>query len=281
MLERLRAVTRLDRGRSVPTTDWFGNRREFLRAAADLGADGAVLLLDLDNFKPVNDAYGHAVGDRVLVSFAQALEYCVRGDVVCRIGGDEFAVVLRSGAPASTDTVLRRMTFFYGRPPDGLHLLPRRQPRAGEPVSATVARADDALYAAKAARHTGKPPPTDARGSVYGVASRSHGDHPSAGRPLGRLTRALSRPGGRVLDPRFERYRIDSAAVERIATGYRWAEGPVWFGDHGCLLWSDIPNNRMMRWDERTGAVSVFRSPSNFANGHIRDAAAGSSRAST
>jgi gluconolactonase len=78
-------------------------------------------------------------------------------------------------------------------------------------------------------------------------------------------------PAVRVLDPRFERYRIDSAAVERIATGYRWAEGPVWFGDHGCLLWSDIPNNRIMRWDELTGAVSEFRRPSNFANGNIRD----------
>jgi gluconolactonase len=78
-------------------------------------------------------------------------------------------------------------------------------------------------------------------------------------------------PAVRVLDPRFERYRIGSAAVERIATGFRWAEGPVWFGDHQALLWSDIPNNRMMRWDEQTGAVSVFRSPSNFANGHIRD----------
>jgi gluconolactonase len=78
-------------------------------------------------------------------------------------------------------------------------------------------------------------------------------------------------PAVMVLDPRFGRYRIDSAAVERIATGYRWAEGPVWFGDQGCLLWSDIPNNRMMRWDEQSGLVSVFRSPSNFANGHIRD----------
>jgi gluconolactonase len=78
-------------------------------------------------------------------------------------------------------------------------------------------------------------------------------------------------PAVRVLDPRFARYHIDSATVERIATGYRWAEGPVWFGDHKALLWSDIPNNRMMRWDEQTGEVSVFRSPSNFANGNIRD----------
>jgi gluconolactonase len=51
----------------------------------------------------------------------------------------------------------------------------------------------------------------------------------------------------------------------------RWAEGPVWFGDLRCLLWSDIPNQRIMRWDEETGAVSVFRKPSNFANGHTRD----------
>jgi gluconolactonase len=80
-------------------------------------------------------------------------------------------------------------------------------------------------------------------------------------------------PAVRVLDPRFERYRVGSAAVERIATGYRWAEGPVWFGDHRCLLWSDIPNNRIMRWDEATGGVSVFRAPSQFANGHTRDRA--------
>jgi gluconolactonase len=78
-------------------------------------------------------------------------------------------------------------------------------------------------------------------------------------------------PAVRVLDPRFERYRVDSAAVERIATGYRWAEGPVWFGDHRCLLWSDIPNDRIMRWDDQTQSVSVFRSPSNFTNGNFRD----------
>ena len=78
-------------------------------------------------------------------------------------------------------------------------------------------------------------------------------------------------PAVRVLDPRFERYRLHNAAVERIATGYRWAEGPVWFGDHRCLLWSDIPNDRMLRWDEATGVVSVFRSPAGNANGHTRD----------
>jgi gluconolactonase len=78
-------------------------------------------------------------------------------------------------------------------------------------------------------------------------------------------------PAVRALDSRFERCRLHNAAVERIATGGRWVEGPVWFGDHHCLVWSDIPNDRMLRWDEATGVVSVFRSPSNYANGHTRD----------
>ena len=74
-----------------------------------------------------------------------------------------------------------------------------------------------------------------------------------------------------ILDPSFANYRIFSAAVERLATGFRWAEGPVWFGDARCLLWSDIPNNRIMRFDEETGGVTVFRKPSDFANGNTRD----------
>ncbi len=78
-------------------------------------------------------------------------------------------------------------------------------------------------------------------------------------------------PAVQVLHPSFERYRIVLAAVERLATGFRFTEGPVWFGDHRCLLFSDIPNNRIMRWDEQTGAVSVFRTPSNFTNGNARD----------
>ena len=74
-----------------------------------------------------------------------------------------------------------------------------------------------------------------------------------------------------ILDQAFARFRINNAGLERLTTGYRWCEGPVWFGDQRCLLWSDIPNNRMMRWDEETGAVSVFRRPSNNANGNTRD----------
>ncbi|HMS06353.1 MAG TPA: SMP-30/gluconolactonase/LRE family protein [Burkholderiaceae bacterium] len=74
-----------------------------------------------------------------------------------------------------------------------------------------------------------------------------------------------------ILDERFARYRLTAAAVERLYTGCRWAEGPVWFGDGRYLLWSDIPNDRILKWDESTGAVSVFRQPSGFANGNTRD----------
>ena len=78
-------------------------------------------------------------------------------------------------------------------------------------------------------------------------------------------------PRIQIIDPSFAPYRIASAKVERIATGMRWAEGPVWFGDGRYLLWSDIPNNRIMKWEEETGAVSVFRHPSNNSNGNTRD----------
>ncbi|MCF7768480.1 SMP-30/gluconolactonase/LRE family protein [Achromobacter pulmonis] len=78
-------------------------------------------------------------------------------------------------------------------------------------------------------------------------------------------------PAIRVLAPAFEKYHLLSAAVERLASGSRWAEGPVWFGDGRYLLWSDIPNDRILRWDEITGAVHAFRSPSNHANGNTRD----------
>lgn len=74
-----------------------------------------------------------------------------------------------------------------------------------------------------------------------------------------------------VIDPAFERYRLPLAKVERLAGGCRWAEGPVWLGDSRSLLWSDIPNDRMLRWDEASGAVSEFRRPSGHANGNSRD----------
>ena len=78
-------------------------------------------------------------------------------------------------------------------------------------------------------------------------------------------------PAVELLDPSFGKYRLGLASVERLATGMRWSEGPAWFGDGRYLVWSDIPNNRIMRWDEETGRVSVFRKPSNHANGNTRD----------
>ncbi|MSO76642.1 MAG: SMP-30/gluconolactonase/LRE family protein [Alphaproteobacteria bacterium] len=78
-------------------------------------------------------------------------------------------------------------------------------------------------------------------------------------------------PAVEILDPRFAKYRVTLAAVERLYHGCRWSEGPVWFGDGRYLLWSDIPNNRILKWEEETGVVSVFRKPANNANGHTRD----------
>ena len=78
-------------------------------------------------------------------------------------------------------------------------------------------------------------------------------------------------PAIRVLRPEFEHLRLPLATVERLATGCRWAEGPVWFGDGRHLLWSDVPNDRILKWEEETGTVSTFRGPSNFANGNTRD----------
>jgi gluconolactonase len=88
--------------------------------------------------------------------------------------------------------------------------------------------------------------------------------------PLGPLT------GTRYPDPRIEKLdkrfpKQGNAGIDRIATGFRWAEGPVYFRDGGYLLWSDIPNNRMMRWLEEDGHVSVFRAHSNYSNGNTRD----------
>jgi len=78
-------------------------------------------------------------------------------------------------------------------------------------------------------------------------------------------------PRVEVLDEQFLALRLFSASVEQLATGMRWAEGPVWFGDGRFLLVSDIPGNRILRWDEASGEFSEFRKPSNYANGLARD----------
>jgi gluconolactonase len=105
----------------------------------------------------------------------------------------------------------------------------------------------------------------------HGYATSAHpfGRHDPL--PLGHLP-ATRYPDPRVeaLDPRFTA-KQGNAGIERIATGFRWAEGPVYFPAGGYLLWSDIPNNRIMRWLEEDGHVSVFRNSSNFSNGNTRD----------
>jgi gluconolactonase len=78
-------------------------------------------------------------------------------------------------------------------------------------------------------------------------------------------------PNVQVLDPSFAALRLPLASVEQLATGCRWSEGPVYFGDGRYVLWSDIPNDRILKWEEETGAVSVFRKTSWNANGNTRD----------
>lgn len=74
-----------------------------------------------------------------------------------------------------------------------------------------------------------------------------------------------------ALDKRFQKYRIDNTTIQRVWTGALWAEGPAWNGAGRYLVWSDLPNNRQMRWLEEDGHVSVFRSPSEYSNGNTFD----------
>lgn len=74
-----------------------------------------------------------------------------------------------------------------------------------------------------------------------------------------------------VLDPRFQSMTLGHAAIERIATGFRFTEGPAYFGDGRYLLFSDIPNDALLRWDEITGAVATLRHPAGNPDGNTRD----------
>ncbi len=76
--------------------------------------------------------------------------------------------------------------------------------------------------------------------------------------------------GFEIHDERFRSLVLPNAPLEMLGEGFRWLEGPVWFADQECLLFSDLPNDRILRWSEH-GDVSVFRQPSGFANGHCRD----------
>jgi gluconolactonase len=73
-----------------------------------------------------------------------------------------------------------------------------------------------------------------------------------------------------IVDPAFNALVLPNARLERLGDGFRWLEGPVWFGDHDCLLFSDLPSDRIWRWSERAG-LSIQREPAGFENGHARD----------
>jgi gluconolactonase len=74
-----------------------------------------------------------------------------------------------------------------------------------------------------------------------------------------------------VLDPRFAPVAQGAGALEKLCTGATWSEGPVWMQEDNSVLWSDIPNNRMLRWSEADG-MAVWRDQVEFTNGHIREA---------
>lgn len=74
-----------------------------------------------------------------------------------------------------------------------------------------------------------------------------------------------------VLDPRLAPVAQGAGTLERLCTGAVWSEGPVWMHEDGSVLWSDIPNNRMLRWHETEG-MSVWRDAVEFTNGHAREA---------
>lgn len=73
-----------------------------------------------------------------------------------------------------------------------------------------------------------------------------------------------------IIDPIFAGYVLGNAGLEELAAGFHWTEGPVWMGDWDCLLFEDLPRNRIMRWSERDG-LSIYREPSDYANGQTRD----------
>lgn len=160
-LRHLEAQTLSDHLTGLLNRKGFDRRLADVMARADAhGHRAALLLVDLDDFKAVNDTHGHAVGDRLLVAFAERLSHCVRkGDAVARIGGDEFAIILENvGNPATVDRLARTVVQAAMRPlvigeqpfmatasvGSALH-----QPHAGSSISEWFMRADMALYEAK------------------------------------------------------------------------------------------------------------------------------------
>ena len=163
MQDNARLVRRLDHNATHDALTQLPNRALFherLHKALTTPGDRpvAVALIDLDDFKEVNDTLGHEVGDLLLIAVAQRLASCVRAeDTVARLGGDEFVVVLDDADPAAADLAARRMIDALRAPvPADGHELPIRASigiadgRTGDDPSLLLRHADIAMYAAKA-----------------------------------------------------------------------------------------------------------------------------------
>jgi diguanylate cyclase (GGDEF)-like protein len=160
-LRTLEAQTLTDHLTGLLNRKGFDRRLQEIMARADAaGQRAALLLVDLDDFKSVNDSYGHPVGDRLLMAFAERLRTCVRsGDAVARIGGDEFAIILdQVTTPNMVERIGHSVVHAALRPftIDGNTLLATasvgsaiHRPDQGTSVSELFMRADMALYDAK------------------------------------------------------------------------------------------------------------------------------------
>jgi gluconolactonase len=107
---------------------------------------------------------------------------------------------------------------------------------------------------------------TSAAASLAAVSAQTQQRDWSGRQPL-----RYTDPDFIALDKRFQKYMITNTPIARLWTGALWAEGPAWCAAGRFLLWSDIPNNRQMRWLEEDGHTSVFRSPSEYSNGNTFD----------
>jgi diguanylate cyclase (GGDEF)-like protein len=156
--DRLRHQASHDTLTQLANRELFAERLDAaLAAGAGSRGDLTVLLIDLDDFKTVNDTLGHSIGDRLLAAVAERVGGCVRPDeTVARLGGDEFAVLLRQAWPAAVDGVAEHILATLRRPivVDGYELLVRASigvtdARPGDDPEVLLRNADIAMYAAK------------------------------------------------------------------------------------------------------------------------------------